>query len=155
MRRLLGGVFVPWLEGQTSVAATHLERLECFLDRQVGALGDLSDRRRPAQRRGQFVDHRADRRVQVLASAWHVHRPGLVAKMPAQLAHDRRHRECAEHHPASRVEPIDGLDQANQSRLDQVVPGLPSVREPGRTVFGQPGEILDQRVANRALPGGS
>ena len=46
----------------------------------------------------------------------HVHGPGAVAEVPADLAEDRRRGERAEREPATRVEPVHRLDQPDRRR---------------------------------------
>ena len=65
---------------------------------------------------GELVEHAGEPDAELLQAPRDVHRPGLVAEVPADLADDRRHRVARELDPAVDVEAVDGLDQAERRR---------------------------------------
>jgi hypothetical protein len=87
--------------------------------------GDLVDGGGAAEYLAQLVDRHLDGVLQVLGPAGHVHRPGGVPEVPAQLTGDRGHGERSERSPEVRVEALDGLEHAQHGDLDEVVEGSP------------------------------
>jgi len=73
-----------------------------------------------------------------LQAAVHVHGPGPVPEVPADLAEDGRSRVRGELEAATGVEPVDGLDQADRPGLEQVVERLAAAVVPA-------GDVADQR----------
>ena len=77
------------------------------------------------------------------------HVPDVVAEVTPELAEDRRHGERGEPTPVARVEPVDGLHEAESGDLDQVVErlGLAPVahRERPRQRHEAPHELLPAR----------
>ena len=67
--------------------------------------------------------------------------------MPANLAHDRRHRERHEVRAGVDVEPDHGVDQTHPGDLDQVVARLAAAVEAAGDVVGQRQAALDDAVA--------
>jgi len=77
-----------------------------------------------------------DLQAQFLQPARNADRPGPVAEVPFELADDRGNGEVAEIDAPLGLEPVHGLDHADDGHLDQIVGGLtaPGVaaRQPAR-----------------------
>ena len=106
----------------------------------------------------QLGGRRAEPQVQLLEPARHLDRPAVVAEVPADLAHDRRHRERHEVRAGVDVEPDHGVHQADAGDLHEVVARLTAAVEATRDVVGQRQAALDDAVTltlNFAEPSGS
>src|SRR5207245_8628866 len=77
---------------ERAIRAAALERLEHFLLRHLGSLGELADRRRAAELYGQLLEQARQLDVQLLQPARHAHRPAAVAEVPLDLPDDVRRR---------------------------------------------------------------
>ena len=126
----------------------HLERGEHVLGLEPDALADLGDARRAAQLAGQLLGGGVDPQEVLLQPSWHPHRPGAVAEVAADLAHDGRRRERAELVPQRGIEALDGVDQAQEADLFDVLERLAAVGEPARDEVDEVGVQLDELVAN-------
>jgi hypothetical protein len=73
-----------------------------------------------------------------------VQRPALVAEVALQLSEDGGGGVARELRPATGLEAIDGLDQAEARDLEQVVERLVGVGVAKREVAGQRQEALDE-----------
>jgi len=118
----------------------------------------------------------SSREAEVLQAPRDAHGPAAVAEMPPDLPQDRRDGERGEAAPL-RVEPVDGVEQADRADLDEVVVGLPATPEalgevvderklvlhhllseggPARLVVGEPRklreEMLDAAAGRRRVP---
>ena len=85
--------------------------------------------------------------MQFLEPPRHLDRPAVVPEVPADLAHDRRHRERHEVRTGVDVEPDDRVHQADPGDLDQIVAGLAAAVEAAGDVIGQRQASLDDAVA--------
>ena len=99
------------------------------------------------------VDGGADLDVEVLQPARHPDRPRRVAEVAAQLAEHGREGEADERRAVLRVEPLDGLEDAEHADLDQVVERLAAVGEAAGAVAGDPAELLDEGVPQGGVAG--
>ena len=123
------------------------------LDRHAGLDGDLLDGGGATQHLAQLVHGHLDRVLQVLGPAGHVHRPGRVPEVAAQLTGDGGDGEGGERRPEVGVVALDGLEDPEHRHLDQVVQGLALVGEALGAVERQPAVVLDERVAQLAVAG--
>lgn len=100
--------------------------------------GQLGDGRAASELGGQLLERLIDRPMGFLQPSRNVEYPGAIAKVPTDLAEDRRRCEACEVHAARRIEPVDRFDQPDGADLDQVVERLAATGI-------SPGERLDQR----------
>lgn len=121
----------------------------------VEFVGDLPGARHPSEPLRERLHRRADAELNLLGAPWHPHGPGVVAEVPADLAHDGRHRERQERRAAADVEPVGGLHQAEARDLQQVVEDLTASGELARDVLGQrktpPDQLLAEGCAARVV----
>jgi len=110
---------------------------------------ELGDRRRPAELGRQLVEDAGEPKAELLEASGHVHRPRLVAEVPADLPDDGRHRIAREVDAAIDVEPVDRLDEADRSDLNEILERLAAPGIPQR-------ERADERheLDERLVPGG-
>ena len=85
--------------------------------------------------------------MEVLGAPRNVHGPRRVTEVATQLARDRRHGESGERDALLGVESLDGLDQAEQGDLGQVVEGLAPRGEPPGAGLGDRLVVDDELVA--------
>src|ERR1700734_379839 len=85
--------------------------------------------------------------MQFLQTSRDLHRPAIVAEMPADLAHDRGHREGDEVGAGFDVEAGDRVDQSDAGHLNQVVARFPTPLEAPGYVIGQRQAALDDLVS--------
>jgi hypothetical protein len=102
-------------------------------------------------RAAQFLRERlgraADRERALLKVARHVQRPALVAEVALQLAEDGRRGVARELRPASGLEAVDRLDQAEARDLHEVVQRLVRVRVAKGEVTRERQEALAELLA--------
>ncbi len=84
-------------------------------------LGDLFDRRGPAEDVGQGLLGLGELRAQFLQAARDVHGPGGVAEVALDLAGDVREGERGELDLALGVVAVDGFDETDGAHLDDVL----------------------------------
>ena len=117
------------------------------------SLRQLRGGRLPAEARGERGGGPTEPGVQVLEAAGHMDRPGGVAKVPAQLAGDRRPGVCAERDADRRVVSLDRLEHAEAGDLEEVVHRLATAGEAHRFTAGEVEVQLDQLVAQPLVTG--
>src|SRR5581483_667041 len=122
----------PLRERQRGVGASGLERLEHLFLLDSRRLGELRDRRRPAELHRQLLDELREPDVQLLKPARHAHRPAAVAEVALDLADDVRRRVGRELDAPRQVEPVDRLDQADRADLHEIVELLAAIRVASR-----------------------
>src|SRR5262249_60839085 len=98
-------------------------------------------------------DDAAQLEMQLLHAPGQAHRPPAVAEVAFQLAQDGRGRERRELEPAAGIEPLDGLEQADQRDLHEVVARLAAVREAGGEEVRERSVVPDELVAQTAVAG--
>ena len=125
-------------ERERGVRAAGLERLQHELLLDARRLGELGDRRRPAELDGLVLDDLRELDVELLEPARDAHRPALVAEVALDLADDVRGRVGRQLDAAVDVEAVDRLDQADAADLDEIVELLAAVGV-------APGERADER----------
>ncbi len=84
--------------------------------------------------------------MQFLEPPGHLDRPTVVPEMPADFAHDGRHRERHEVRAGVDVETDHRIDQTHPRDLDQVVARLAAPVETPGDVIGQRQAALDDAV---------
>ena len=108
--------------------------------------GDLVGGRKAPELLGQAAGGVVDLHRDLLETAREAHVPDVVAEVTPDLAEDRRHGERREPTTVARVEPVNGLHEAESGHLDQVVErlGLAPVahRERPRQRHETPHELL-------------
>ena len=130
----------------------RVERVDHVLLLDGGELGELGDRRRPAEARRQLVEDARQADAQLLHPPRHVHRPCPVAEVPADLPHDRRHAVARELDPPRDVEPVDRLDQTERTDLHEVLERLAaSGVSPGERPH-QRHQLDEELLACRPIP---
>src|SRR6202035_3310613 len=110
--------------------------------------GDLGDGGLAPQLVAELLARTHGAHVVLLETTGHADGPGAVAEVALDLADDRRGREGAELVLQRRVEPLDGLDQAEEADLLDVLLGLTAIDEAPREVVDQVGVELDEAVAD-------
>src|SRR5450755_418497 len=101
-----------------------LERIEGLLLADAESFGELTDRRRAAESRGQLLGRSGQLEGALLDPARHVQGPRAVPEMTLELAEDRRRRVARERKPAFRVELDDRFQQPEPRHLNQVLQWL-------------------------------
>ena len=81
-------------------------------------------RRGAAELGREVVEHAREPDAELLETPGNVHRPGLVPEVAPDLADDRRHRVARDVDAPVDVEPVDGLDQADRTDLDEILERL-------------------------------
>ena len=79
-------------------------------------------------------------------AARHADGPATVPEVPLQLAEDRGRGERRELEAPTRVEALDGLEQADQRDLDEVVALLAAIGEAAGEEVREWGVLLDELV---------
>ena len=136
----------------------RLERLEHVLDRDLETFGDLGGRRVTAELLRELGDRSVDAHRRLAEAARQAHGPDVIAKMPAQLAKDRRRRVGDKGPAPVGIESVDRLQQAEVGDLQQVVEGLAvgaiASRQRARQRREAPDELLAQlwRATLRVAP---
>ena len=139
------------VERRGVVAARAEHGLDDPLLARVQALGEVGDRGRASEAAAQALALAADRRVQLLQVARHVHRPPVVAEVPADLAADVRLGEGPQLDAAREVEAVDRLQQADAADLHEVVQRLAAVGVAARDAAHERQHPLDQLLAGLAV----
>ena len=137
------------VERDEAVQRPGFHRLEHGLFGHPGPLRDLGRRRRPPVLLAECRHDPAELEVQLLHAARHADGPATIAEVPLQLAEDRRGGERRELQAPIRVEALDGLEQADQGDLDEVVALLAAIGEAARR-----GSAPAGRAPRRARPAG-
>jgi hypothetical protein len=75
-----------------------------------------------------------------------VERPALVTEVALQLPEDRRNGIAEEGRAAVRLEPVDGLDEADARYLHEVLVGLVGVRVARSELARERDESLDELI---------
>src|SRR4029077_9004432 len=125
----------------------HLVRLD------AGALGDLRDGWLAAKRILQLLAPRVDPHQVLLQAPRHPDRPGAVAEVATDLAGDGRRGEGAELVLQGRIEAFDGLDEAHEADLLDVLQGLAAVGETASDEVHQVAVQLHQAIADPPVAG--
>ncbi len=86
--------------------------------------------------------------AQLLQPARYADGPGRIAEVPLDLSHDGGQGERHELEPALRIEPVDGLDQADGADLQDVFPRCADVTDARGRVLDHAQVQLDQGVAH-------
>ena len=124
-------------EGERCPDALRVEGGCDFSLRDAGAVGDLGDRRRARELRGQLGRARVEPGPDLLQAPRHPHRVGPVAEVALDLTgHVRDHERPELGSP--RVEAVDRLDQPDAPDLHEVLVELSACAVPT-------GEALDER----------
>ena len=116
-------------------------------------LGEFRHGRGSTQTLRQGRDGLPDREVVVLHSARGPHRPGAVAEVPPDLAHDRGHREGEEVSVAVGIEPFQRTEQADGGDLLEVVHRLAPSRVTARDAPGHRQVDHHQTIAQARATG--
>src|SRR6202030_2109046 len=131
----------------------HLHRREHLVRLEPDPVGDLRDRRGPAQ----LVLERLGRRIHLgevlLQPAWNPNGPGPVAKVAPDLAGDRWGGEGAELVLQRWVEPLDRLDEPKEADLLDVLERLATVGKAPRDVVDEVAVQLDEALADPRIAG--
>ncbi|GAA3070056.1 hypothetical protein GCM10020254_12310 [Streptomyces goshikiensis] len=114
-------VGVRGVEGAAGVAVGGDQSLDDLFVREAEVPGEVGDGRRTVEPDGQLLLRLRDVDAELLEAARDADGPGGVAEVPLDLACDVRHGEGGELVLAGRVEPVDGLDQADGADLDDVL----------------------------------
>ena len=91
--------------------------------------------------------------MEIFEAARHVHGPGRVAEVSAELAGHGRSGERGERHAELGVEALDRFEDPESRDLDEVVHRLATTAEPHRLAAGEVEVLLDQAVADRPVTG--
>jgi hypothetical protein len=111
--------------------------------------GDLVAPRRSPESLFEQGTRRAHVVAPVLTAARDAHLPAEVSEVPTELAEDGRHGERRELGAAARIEPLDGLDQADPSDLEEIVVRLaPADVPPGASL--RQSLVVDEQPVGRA-----
>jgi hypothetical protein len=135
------------LEGDRGVGLGALHGVEDLLLRGLDGLGELLDRGRAAELRGEAVDGLGELGVELLDVARDAHAPAAVAEVALDLARDVRGGEGGELDAALDVEAVDGLDEADGADLHEVVERLAAVGVPAGDVADERHHALDEHAA--------
>src|SRR5205814_2223104 len=131
----------------------RLESLEHVLNREVGRGGHLTRLRGPAELRRETVRACVHLEDALLQRPRDSRRPAVVAEVALQLSEDAWDGEARERDPARRVEPVDGLDQADARDLQEVLERLPRPRVAARERARQRQAAVDQLLAGERIAG--
>src|SRR4051812_30216513 len=137
----------PRRERERAVGPAALERLEHFLFRDLGSLGELGDRGRAPELDRQLLEQPGELDVQLLEAARHAHRPAAVAEVTLDLADDVRRRIGGQLDAAVDVEAVDRLDQPDRADLNEVLELLAAVGVPAGQGTDERHVLLDQLLA--------
>ena len=105
------------------------------------------DRRRPLEPGRELRGAGADAGPQLLQPPRDPDRPGAVAEVTLDLSGHVRDRKRSELHFPLRIEPVDGLDQADASHLDEILVLLAPHAVPSREALDQRHVLLDQALS--------
>ena len=117
---------------------------------EFGSLGDLAQGRRPALRRRKGLRGSLDPRRQVAPGARHQHR-GRPTKDSQHLADDERGRVGREGGAAARVLAGNRGEQADNTRLLEILSRRPALEPPGEAPC-QGQQALDERIPGARVP---
>src|SRR5205807_1623865 len=134
-------------ERKRRIRASRLERLEYVFLGRARRLGELGDRRRPAELNRQLLHQARQLHVQLLQAARHAHRPTLVTKVALDLADDVRSRIGRQLDASLQVEAVNRLDQPDGADLDEIFELLTAVRVPPSERAHERHVLLDQLLA--------
>ena len=135
-----------------SVGLLRGERVKDVFDRHVQAFGDLGGAGCAAELLGQGSGDGIHRGSHVLEPSGDPHRPRIITEVFAYLAGDRRHREMEKVQAAAGVEPVNGADQPDGPRLDEVFLGFAAAAEPPGDVPGHRQVARDQLRPDLGVP---
>src|SRR5262249_9737342 len=135
------------VERREPVERARLHAFEDVLLAHTGPSRDLGRGRGAAELLGQRGHGAVELEVGLLHASRHPHRPAAVAEVALQLAEDGRCRERRELEAPFGLEALDGLQEADEGDLAQVVERLPAIRETSREELAQPYVYLDEAVA--------
>src|SRR5262249_39034728 len=112
------------LQRNGRVGAGAFQPLDDVLLRPLQVPGDVGDGRGPAHLLGQGRGGFVDVELELLQPPGYPDVPGTVPEVPLDLADDGGYGVGGEVVAVLRVEPVDGLDQADNGDLGQVVKGF-------------------------------
>ena len=92
---------------------------------ESGPVADLGDAGGASQLLGEVIGSAHHREVALLERAWRTDAPRAVPEVTLQLAQDRDPGERHEGPFPARVEPVDGVEEADPGDLDEVLEALP------------------------------
>jgi hypothetical protein len=75
--------------------------------------------------------------LKLFNTSGHLDRPPVVPEVPTNLAHHGRHSERQEVRPVVDVEAVDGVDQTESRRLDEIVKWFTPAAVPAGDVISQ------------------